>query len=119
MSQRQDHEIIKIADDLKNKNDEVPTSSSIQLYIEEKIPLKENLPHNGKPIIKMAISPRSEYVLTYSQEDKSFVGWLVNDNSGPLIVDEGVEPFSKQDICDFKVSDRKVILYDDDNSGEV
>ena len=83
--------------------------------------LKENLPHNDKPIIKMAISPRSEYVLTYSQEDESFVGWLANDYSGPLIIDENVEQFSKHDICDFKVSDKKVIMYNhkNNNSGEV
>src|SRR5687767_11531469 len=112
MSKHQDHEIIKIAD-------EVPTNPLTQLYIEENISLEENLPHNGKPIIKMAISPRSEYVLTYSQEDESFVGWLVNDDSGPLIIDEDAKPFSKHDICDFKVSDKKVIMYDNNNSGEV
>ncbi|EXX55683.1 hypothetical protein RirG_223250 [Rhizophagus irregularis DAOM 197198w] len=37
-------------------------------------------PHNGKPITKIAISPQSRYVVTYSQEDKSFVGWCNNYN---------------------------------------
>src|ERR1043165_7112265 len=106
MSQRQDHEIIKIADDDYNEN---ATSSSTQLHVEEKIPPKENTPHNGKPIIKMAISPQSKYVLTYREEDESFIGWFVND--GPLTFDKGVEPFSEQGICDFKISDEKIILY--------
>uniref|UniRef100_U9UUT9 Uncharacterized protein n=1 Tax=Rhizophagus irregularis (strain DAOM 181602 / DAOM 197198 / MUCL 43194) TaxID=747089 RepID=U9UUT9_RHIID len=39
------------------------------------ITIEEVPPHNGKPITKIAISPQSKYVVTYSQEDKSFVGW--------------------------------------------
>ncbi len=189
MSQRQDHEIIKIADDSKNRNDDC--NESTQLFIEEKIPFKENLPHNGKPIIKMSISPQSKYVLTYSGDDKSFVGWLVNDriltidkyaeqlitdknakqltidkdaeqptinkdaeqltidkdaesvtidkdaeqvtidkdakqvtinkDVEQLTIDKDVKSFSEHDICDFKVSDEKVILYhyNNNNSGEV
>ncbi|CAB5200966.1 unnamed protein product [Rhizophagus irregularis] len=38
-------------------------------------------PHNGKPITKIAISPQSRYVVTYSQEDKSFVGWCNSKNT--------------------------------------
>ncbi len=80
--------------------------------------LKENLPpHNGKQITKMAISPQLKYVLTYSREDESFVGWLVKDDLGPLIIDEDIEqlPFSEYD---FKVSDKKIILYDYNNLGK-
>ncbi|CAB4435169.1 unnamed protein product [Rhizophagus irregularis] len=39
------------------------------------ITIEEVSPHNGKPITKIAISPQSRYVVTYSQDDKSFVGW--------------------------------------------
>ncbi|PKY29794.1 hypothetical protein RhiirB3_446556 [Rhizophagus irregularis] len=38
------------------------------------IKIKE-VPHNRKPITKIEISPQSRYIVTYSQEDKSFVGW--------------------------------------------
>jgi len=78
---------------------------------------QENLSHNGKQITKMAISPQSKYVLTYSREDESFVGWLVNDDSGLLTIDENVEPLSFSEH-DFKVSDKKVILYDHNNLGK-
>ena len=133
MSQLQDHVVIKI-EGASSDNSEVPSNSnqnldSTQLYIEENPienasaeTLKEVLPHNGKPISKMAISPQSKYVLTYSQEDKSFVGWFVNDdNSGPLTIDEdiGTLILSKKNICDFKVSDKKVILYDYFGLGEI
>ncbi|PKY42273.1 hypothetical protein RhiirA4_79936 [Rhizophagus irregularis] len=109
------------------------------------ITIEEVPPHNGKPITKIAISPQSRYVVTYSQEDKSFVGWCKedsiakcinnhpligflfgnkdgqdddnNDYSGPLIVDNGVQPYnlnsdvSDYDVSDYKVSDDKIIIY--------
>ena len=82
---------------------------------------KPVLPHNGKPIVKMVISPQSKYVVTYSQEDESFVGWRVDNevNSGPLILDDEVQPYHhKLLVLDFKVSDKKVIIYEgDDNLG--
>src|SRR6266498_4327661 len=80
--------------------------------------LEENLPHNGKPISKEAISPRSEYVLTYSQTDKSFVGWNVNNSESidfDEVFDYKIAPFghtsSQTKLSDFKVSDNKIILY--------
>ena len=80
--------------------------------------LKENSsPHNGKQITKMAISPQAKYVLTYSREDESFVGWLVNDDLGPLTIDKDIEQLQFSDY-DFKVSDEKVILYDYNNLGK-
>ncbi|CAG8664146.1 11686_t:CDS:2 [Rhizophagus irregularis] len=117
------------------------------------IKIKE-VPHNGKPITKIEISPQSRYIVTYSQEDKSFVGWCGkvskviqkknsyveyiknninprielllgikdnqddelnddNDDSGPLIVDDKVQPYNLDlDISDYKVSDNKIIMYE-------
>jgi WD40 repeat protein len=40
-------------------------------------------PHNGKYITKIEISPNEKYLVTYNQNDKSIVGWNVED------VDEG------------------------------
>lgn len=146
------------------------------------------VPHNGKSITKIAISPQSKYIVTYSQEDKSFVGWLINnqerrsftnltrwftnndedtqedesfvgctkdlvgwfikdnqeeksfvgfikwasganqkdklndnkdDNYGsrPLIFDDKIQPYKLLDleILDFKVSDEKILMYEDNN----
>jgi hypothetical protein len=117
-----------------------------------------NPPHNGKPINKIAISPQLRYVVTYSQEDKSFVGWrskcsketrrknsfteyiknninpfiglLISskdsqedesnddddDDSEPFSVDDNVQPYNLDfDISDYKVSDEKIIMYEDNN----
>src|SRR5436305_1777878 len=32
-------------------------------------------PHHGKPCTIMEISPKCKYLVTYSEEDSSFVGW--------------------------------------------
>ncbi|GES84910.1 hypothetical protein GLOIN_2v1841250 [Rhizophagus clarus] len=49
-------------------------SEHITIIISEKI-----VPHNGKSITKISVSPQSKYIVTYSQEDKSFVGWHINE----------------------------------------
>ena len=70
-------------------------------------------------ITKIAVSPQSKYVLTYSQEDESFVGWCINNNydSEPLILDNEVRPYKHRLLSlDFKVSDKKVIMYEDDKA---
>uniref|UniRef100_U9U0C5 Uncharacterized protein n=1 Tax=Rhizophagus irregularis (strain DAOM 181602 / DAOM 197198 / MUCL 43194) TaxID=747089 RepID=U9U0C5_RHIID len=67
---------------------------------------------------------KSRYIVTYtSQEDKSFIGWCTsqedefnddNDYSGPLIVEDEVQPYNlKLDVSDYKVSDDKIIMYED------
>ncbi len=63
----------------------------------------------------MAISPQSKYVLTYNQSDKSFVGWNVSES---LDIEKDIES-QKLNIRNFKVSDNKVILYDDAGLGEI
>ncbi|CAI2188900.1 11697_t:CDS:2, partial [Funneliformis geosporum] len=77
------------------------------------------LPHNDKPISKVAISPQSKYLLTYSQEDESFVGWLVNTCTDPfnLSLDTDIMPYKCEGIKNFKVSDYKIILYDNTDEG--
>uniref|UniRef100_U9UQ45 Uncharacterized protein n=1 Tax=Rhizophagus irregularis (strain DAOM 181602 / DAOM 197198 / MUCL 43194) TaxID=747089 RepID=U9UQ45_RHIID len=35
--------------------------------------------HNGKPITMIEISPNEKYLITYSKEDRSIVGWNVED----------------------------------------
>src|SRR3954451_2642141 len=36
-----------------------------------------DLPHNNKNIDKIEVSPNSKYLVTYSEEDHSIVGWEV------------------------------------------
>ncbi|PKK66375.1 hypothetical protein RhiirC2_784855, partial [Rhizophagus irregularis] len=35
--------------------------------------------HNGKPITRIEISPNGNYLITYSEKDRSIVGWNVED----------------------------------------
>src|ERR1044071_3420884 len=45
-----------------------------------KIELSPNCkPHNNKPITLMELSPNGQYLVTYSKEDNSIVGWNVVD----------------------------------------
>ncbi|CAG8516080.1 15900_t:CDS:2 [Funneliformis mosseae] len=68
-------------------------------------------PQNSKPISNVAISPQTKYVLTYSQEDKSFLGWHANTISEPFDLRIDTESSKWGGISDFKVSDNKIILY--------
>ncbi|PKY47107.1 hypothetical protein RhiirA4_444674 [Rhizophagus irregularis] len=82
------------------------------------------VPHDGKPITKMAISPKSKYIVTYSQEDKSFVGWSQKQegNSSPDNIDNNLPIYDKhaspeyyfQSYMDFKASDEMIIILNKD-----
>jgi WD40 repeat protein len=39
----------------------------------------DDKPHNGKPITKIEISTNEKYLVTYSENDRSIVGWNVED----------------------------------------
>ncbi|PKY30586.1 hypothetical protein RhiirB3_474883 [Rhizophagus irregularis] len=42
-------------------------------------------PHSGKPITNIEVSPNEIYLVTYSHEDRSIVGWNIKDiDEGPL-----------------------------------
>src|SRR2546423_9586098 len=36
-------------------------------------------PHNGKPIIKIEVSTNGKFLVTYSKEDHSIVGWNIEE----------------------------------------
>lgn len=70
-------------------------------------------PHNEKPINMMTISPKSEYIVTYSKEDESFEGWSRNpssESSDPFTLDDEYRELKNMDVLDFKVSDNKNII---------
>ncbi|PKY53417.1 hypothetical protein RhiirA4_409043, partial [Rhizophagus irregularis] len=46
---------------------------------DDKIFTFDNKLHNGKPITIVEISPNETYLITYSDKDRSIVGWNVED----------------------------------------
>ncbi|CAB4488863.1 unnamed protein product [Rhizophagus irregularis] len=67
-------------------------------------------PHNNKPITKIEISPGGRYLVTYSQEDHSVVGWNIEDvDEGQLKSNDSVKiNYEINQIC---VSDDKKLAY--------
>src|SRR6266498_2877819 len=69
---------------------------------------KGEKPHNGKTISDIAVSPKGIYVVTYSEDDKSIVGWNIDvdvvEDSHPL----NVRKYGY--VTGMKVSDNKVLL---------
>src|SRR3954452_17356344 len=41
--------------------------------------IEHSKPHNGKPITELEISPNGKYLVTYSEDDRSIIGWDVKD----------------------------------------
>ncbi|RIA83285.1 hypothetical protein C1645_834068 [Glomus cerebriforme] len=80
------------------------------------ISVKINEPHNGKPITAIEVSPKVTYLVTYSSEDKSIIGWYVEDtDEGHLKQDDYrhaiVHDLEKYNICNICVSDDKKLAY--------
>ncbi|RGB28699.1 hypothetical protein C1646_767526, partial [Rhizophagus diaphanus] len=65
-------EVIEIDVDDVDKND-------VDENDVDKIFTFDDEPHNGKPITMLEISPNEKYLITYSKEDHSIVGWNVED----------------------------------------
>ncbi|EXX57104.1 hypothetical protein RirG_210140 [Rhizophagus irregularis DAOM 197198w] len=74
-------------------------------------------PHSGKPITKIEVSPNEIYLVTYSHEDHSIVGWNIKDiDEGPLKLEKTVKlnDISEEDNFDLHsmcVSNNKEIVY--------
>ncbi|CAI2165719.1 10972_t:CDS:2 [Funneliformis geosporum] len=80
----------------------------------------EDKPHNGKPITMMEISPNANYIVTYSEEDKTIVGWNAGVEKGKL---EPIKPTEKEHfhiipiedemekIVQMCISDNKELVY--------
>jgi hypothetical protein len=65
-------------------------------------------PHNGKSITKVEVSPNEKYLVTYSQDDRSIVGWNVED------VDEGqLKPEFSLEIYDISDKESQICVSDD------
>ncbi|RGB39396.1 hypothetical protein C1646_754547 [Rhizophagus diaphanus] len=72
--------------------------------------------HNGKPITMLEISPKEKYLITYSNENRSIVGWNVEDmDKVQLEFDQFINEDSKYGINSLCVSDDKKLAYIDNN----
>ena len=79
---------------------------------DDKIFTFDNELHNGKPITRIEISPNEKYLITYSKEDYSIVGWNVEDKDK---VDQTVKinnEDDKHEIENLCISDDKKLVYD-------
>lgn len=70
-------------------------------------------PHTGKPITKIEVSPKGQYLVTYSEEDHSIVGWNVKDiDEGKLKLDISVKINDTiENLNQIRVSDDKKLVY--------
>ncbi|PKY42634.1 hypothetical protein RhiirA4_456466 [Rhizophagus irregularis] len=70
--------------------------------------------HNGNPITEIEVSPKGRYLVTYSKEDHSIVGWNIeNENEAQLKFEFSVNDVSLNvdkfnQIC---ISDNKKLAY--------
>src|ERR1043165_2928018 len=49
---------------------------SVDSVVQPHVPVR---PHDGKPINRLEISPNGKYLVTYSEDNHSIVGWNVED----------------------------------------
>jgi WD40 repeat protein len=81
---------------------------------DDKIFTFDNELHNGKPITRIEISPSEKYLITYSKEGCSIVGWNVEDiDKVQLKFDQTVNEDIKNGIKSLCVSDDKKLAYND------
>jgi WD40 repeat protein len=75
-------------------------------------------PHNDKPITKIEISPNGEYLVTYSKEDHSIVGWKVDVDEGQLFTFKSAKIDVHKYVNQICVSDDKKLVYISDVIGK-
>ncbi|PKY60008.1 hypothetical protein RhiirA4_483241, partial [Rhizophagus irregularis] len=78
---------------------------------DDKIFTFDNKSHNGEPITNIEISANEKYLITYSKEDRSIVGWNVEDiDKVQLKLDKTVK-INEDEIESLCVSDDKKLAY--------
>jgi hypothetical protein len=90
-----DIEIDKIDDDKPNNDNPVTKIVSQNDYSKYDKLDQIDKAHNGESITKLKVSPKEKYLVTYSQKDRSFVGWNIEN------IDEGTLKLEKT----FKLND--------------
>ncbi|PKK70265.1 hypothetical protein RhiirC2_779955, partial [Rhizophagus irregularis] len=61
--------------DVDKNDDKIFTFDDIDDINDDKLFTFDDGRHKGKPITMIEISPNEEYLITYSKEDCSIVGW--------------------------------------------
>ncbi|PKC09618.1 hypothetical protein RhiirA5_415411, partial [Rhizophagus irregularis] len=76
-----DNSVIEIDDDTNKIEIEVDKIDVDKIDVDKIFIFDDepHKPHNGKPITMIEISPNEKYLITYSEEDRSIVGWNVKD----------------------------------------
>ncbi|PKY62623.1 hypothetical protein RhiirA4_413130 [Rhizophagus irregularis] len=108
-------EVIEIeVDDVDNDENDVDKNDV------DKIFTFDDERHNGKPITRIEISPNGNYLITYSEEDGSIVGWNVEDKDKVQLkfdqtveIDEGDEDFKDDDDEDIIYEIKSLCVSDD------
>jgi hypothetical protein len=110
---------VEIIDNIDKDIDKVNIANNIG---KDKL-IDDDKSHNGKTITMIEISPNGKYLVTYSEEDRSIVGWNIEDvDEGQLKLDHTVEPVKLRDMTKTKreievdlhkmcVSDDKKLAY--------
>src|ERR1044072_5107585 len=73
--------------------------------------------HNGKPITMIEISPNEKYLITYSKEDRSIIGWNVEDIDKVQLKPDRMAKIDGHKIGSLCVSDDKKCAYINKDSG--
>lgn len=68
----------EILDNSHNDNSLIEVKINTDINTQE-VSQKHIKPHNGKSIKTIICSPNLKYVATFSEDDNSIVGWLVDD----------------------------------------
>lgn len=86
-------EIVKIDDDI------------------EKTGVDDDKLHNGKPITRIEISPNEKYLVTYSEDDHSILGWDVNNKVEGQLEPDSILIVLDENINQICVSDDMKLVY--------
>ena len=99
----------------ENQTQDEITSDTVDNLIKQS---QDKPPHNGEYINEMKISPNGKYLVTYSEEDETIVGWNVTrqvENKDEPIIEKNNTVRVKKEIRDMCVSNGNILAYSYNN----
>ncbi|PKY25101.1 hypothetical protein RhiirB3_439902 [Rhizophagus irregularis] len=106
MSQIDDEIYVEIDDKIDNNND---------IHYKIDIDNDINKPHNGKLVTKIEVSPNEKYLVTYSKDDHSIVGWNIESKDKSQLKLDKTFKLSDMILLQMCVSDNKKFAYINEN----
>ncbi|PKY39136.1 hypothetical protein RhiirA4_452289 [Rhizophagus irregularis] len=94
-------------------DDKIDSNNDIQHKID--IDNDINKPHNGKLVTKIEVSPNEKYLVTYSEEDHSIVGWNIESKDKSQLELDKTFKLSDMILFQMCVSDNKKLAYINEN----